>query len=123
MEKYSRGRRGAPAKGVGRVTGAKVQILSSPPKMLNAQSGVEHFSFGGEERIFSLCVVAHKVCGGADNTAKASRKARFPARQAKLLRERCNEVATMHEVPKLSALRLARSKVQKCKFSQLAQYP
>ena len=32
MEKYSRGRRGAPAKGVGRVTGAKVQILSSPPK-------------------------------------------------------------------------------------------
>ena len=30
-EKYSRGRRGAPAKGVGRVTGAKVQILSSPP--------------------------------------------------------------------------------------------
>ena len=31
MEKYSRGRRGAPAKGVGRVTGAKVQILSSPP--------------------------------------------------------------------------------------------
>ena len=32
MEKYSRGRRGAPAKGVGRVTGAKVQILSSPPR-------------------------------------------------------------------------------------------
>ena len=32
MEKYSSGRRGAPAKGVGRVTGAEVQIFSSPPK-------------------------------------------------------------------------------------------
>ena len=32
MEQYSRGWRGAPAKGVGRVTGAKVQILSSPPE-------------------------------------------------------------------------------------------
>ena len=29
---YSSGRRGAPAKGVGRVTGAVVQIHSSPPK-------------------------------------------------------------------------------------------
>ena len=29
-EKYSRGRRGAPAKGVGRVTGARVQIPPSP---------------------------------------------------------------------------------------------
>ena len=32
MEMYSSGRRGAPAKGVGRVTGAVVQIHSSPPK-------------------------------------------------------------------------------------------
>jgi hypothetical protein len=31
MEKYSSGRRGAPAKGVGRVTGARVQIPLSPP--------------------------------------------------------------------------------------------
>ena len=30
-EKYSRGRRGAPAKGVGRATGARVQISPSPP--------------------------------------------------------------------------------------------
>ena len=30
MEKYSRGRRGAPAKGIGRVTGARVQIPLSP---------------------------------------------------------------------------------------------
>ena len=30
-EMYSRGRRGAPAKGVGRVTGARVQISPAPP--------------------------------------------------------------------------------------------
>ena len=30
LEKYSRGRRGAPAKGVGRATGARVQIPLSP---------------------------------------------------------------------------------------------
>ncbi len=30
-EMYSRGRRGAPAKGVGRATGARVQISPSPP--------------------------------------------------------------------------------------------
>ena len=30
LEKYSRGRRGAPAKGIGRVTGARVQIPPSP---------------------------------------------------------------------------------------------
>ncbi len=29
-EKYSRGRRGAPAKGIGRVTGARVRIPLSP---------------------------------------------------------------------------------------------
>ena len=32
MEKYSRGRRGSPAKGVGRETGARVQIPPSPPE-------------------------------------------------------------------------------------------
>ena len=30
LEKYSSGRRGAPAKGIGRVTGARVQIPPSP---------------------------------------------------------------------------------------------
>ena len=39
-EMYSRGRRGAPAKGVGRVTGARVQISPSPPTKRNLpQSG------------------------------------------------------------------------------------
>ena len=33
MEKYSSGRRGAPAKGVDRVTGARVQISPSPPNL------------------------------------------------------------------------------------------
>ena len=33
-EKYSRGRRGAPAKGVGRATGARVQIPLSPLEIL-----------------------------------------------------------------------------------------
>ena len=31
VEKYSSGRRGAPAKGVGRETGARVRISPSPP--------------------------------------------------------------------------------------------
>ena len=35
LEKYSRGRRGAPAKGIGRVTGARVQIPPSPFEVLN----------------------------------------------------------------------------------------
>ena len=35
METYSRGWRGAPAKGVGRETGARVQIPPSPPKCIN----------------------------------------------------------------------------------------
>ena len=35
QEKYSRGRRGAPAKGIGRVTGARVQIPPSPFEVLN----------------------------------------------------------------------------------------
>ena len=35
METYSRGRRGAPAKGVGRATGARVQIPLSPLSIPN----------------------------------------------------------------------------------------
>ena len=33
LEKYPRGRRGSPAKGVGRETGARVQIPPSPPRI------------------------------------------------------------------------------------------
>ena len=53
-EMYSRGRRGAPAKGVGRVTGARVQISPSPPKIRNVHSGIPYFSFCAEmERFFT----------------------------------------------------------------------
>ncbi len=38
LEKYSRGRRGAPAKGVGRETGARVQIPPSPPEIAPHES-------------------------------------------------------------------------------------
>ena len=45
MEMYSRGRRGAPAKGVGRVTGARVQISPSPPeKSINLDTRLVLFS-------------------------------------------------------------------------------
>ena len=49
LEKYSRGRRGAPAKGVGRLRGARVQIPPSPLKVEMLKSlvnqGFQHFSF------------------------------------------------------------------------------
>ena len=44
LEKYPRGRRGSPAKGVGRETGARVQIPPSPPKQTpRNQNGFEGF--------------------------------------------------------------------------------
>ena len=42
-EMYSRGRRGAPAKGVGRVTGARVQISPSPPTKRGITKGDTSF--------------------------------------------------------------------------------
>ena len=55
LEKYSRGRRGAPAKGVGRETGARVQIPPSPPEKALETSRFQGFSlcppgFGPERR-------------------------------------------------------------------------
>ena len=40
LRKYSRGRRGAPAKGIGRATGARVQIPLSSPYMVLWSSGL-----------------------------------------------------------------------------------
>ena len=40
MRKYSRGRRGAPAKGIGRETGARVQIPLSSPYLVLWSSGL-----------------------------------------------------------------------------------
>ena len=45
MEKYSRGRRGAPAKGVGRETAARVRIPLSPPVKLLLIEGSTFFIF------------------------------------------------------------------------------
>ena len=42
-EKYSRGRRGAPAKGVGRATGARVQIPPSPFEKLLKKAFLKKF--------------------------------------------------------------------------------
>ena len=47
-EKYSRGRRGAPAKGVGRATGARVQI---PPAPLTERKRQSEYS----GCLFSFC--------------------------------------------------------------------
>ena len=51
MEKYSRGRRGAPAKGVGRETAARVQIPPSPPRetQLNPMGTTEFFNIKYKE--------------------------------------------------------------------------
>ena len=57
MEKYSSGRRGAPAKGVGRVTGAEVQIFSSPPKQKDRTCACL-FCFAWWEERFALSFVA-----------------------------------------------------------------
>ena len=43
QEKYSRGRRGAPAKGIGRVTGARVQIPPSPFEVFEFLKKIKNF--------------------------------------------------------------------------------
>ncbi len=52
MEKYPSGRRGSPAKGVGRETGARVQIPPSPPKNGHPY-GCPFFNVVGYERIWT----------------------------------------------------------------------
>ena len=49
MEKYPSGRRGSPAKGVGRVTGARVQLPPSPPNEKSAASGLILLEWKGVE--------------------------------------------------------------------------
>ena len=59
---YSSGRRGAPAKGVGRVTGAVVQIHSSPPKQKKTGFYLSFFVFVTDAgHLTSLC--AQHKCG------------------------------------------------------------
>ena len=47
--------RGAPAKGVGRAIGARVQISSSPPKIRHTHSSVPYFSFVGVGAVNEGC--------------------------------------------------------------------
>ena len=47
--------RGAPAKGVGRAIGARVQISSSPPKIRHTHLSVPYFSFDGAGAVDEGC--------------------------------------------------------------------
>ena len=78
LEMYSRGRRGAPAKGVGRLYRRESSNLSISANKKDTQFRVS-FLFCAAMQDFELCAE------GADNAAKPSRKACFPARRAKLL--------------------------------------
>ena len=69
MEKYSRGRRGAPAKGVGRIIrGARVQISPSPPTK-RAPKGVL-FSLAGKD----LTSAPRSGMRGSEPTARSARE-------------------------------------------------
>ena len=61
-EKYSRGRRGAPAKGVGRETGARVQIPLSPftASSMTAQQTSELSDSGTQSRTEFIWPVERK---------------------------------------------------------------
>ena len=90
VEKYSRGRRGAPAKGVGWETAARVQIPPSPPKIGKAQKSLADFC--SRETFCGLCpqnVSRETVCQSfalANGERSASRLdgfAVFDARSAR----------------------------------------
>ena len=51
MQKYSRGRRGAPAKGVGRATGARVQI---PPSAFRALRALKKESKDSKKNLLTI---------------------------------------------------------------------
>ena len=78
LEKYSRGRRGAPAKGVGRETGARVQIPPSPPeKAPHFRAGLFTLLSGfGPERRKARAKNPTAACGGCREDFLAQRSAR-----------------------------------------------
>ena len=59
-EKYSRGRRGAPAKGVGRSRGARVQIPLSP--FGSDESHFRFFALDVDTRVFEKVEKIQKKC-------------------------------------------------------------
>ena len=69
VEKYSSGRRGAPAKGVGRETGARVRISPSPPDLFsmyqvqNQRPQTLSFRMLCNDRIFArdIYITGHKM--------------------------------------------------------------
>ena len=78
LEKYSRGRRGAPAKGVGRETGARVQIPPSPPEKAPHESAglFTLFSGFGPERREARAKSSSAACGGYSANFLALRSAK-----------------------------------------------
>ena len=78
LEKYSRGRRGAPAKGVGRETGARVQIPPSPPEKAPHESAglFTLFSGFGPERREARAKSSSAACGGYSENFLALRSAK-----------------------------------------------
>ena len=71
-EKYSSGRRGAPAKGVVRVTGARVQISPSPPKTIGHSKNARLFLEGAARfelsqfRLAKLMILRRRAAIEAD---------------------------------------------------------
>ena len=72
-EKYSSGRRGAPAKGVGRESVARVQIPPSPPSnkpFLSATTKEVYLIFGGHEitknygKMLTFIILCDIIIGG-----------------------------------------------------------
>ncbi len=104
MEKYSRGRRGAPAKGVGRVTGARVQIPPSPPRT-KARVCAPFFVRGGEGGI----IISHRACKAS--TAQIIKQAESMSLFISEARADCSAsvAATLQQGTRCQSLRLCSS--------------
>jgi len=85
----------------------------SAKKMLNTHTGVEHFFFWRSRKGFFTSAPQLSKRATAQIT-KQSRVGKLACQRGarRLLRERCDNVATKHEVLNAERLRLARSKVQ-----------
>ena len=74
MEKYSSWWRGAPAKGVGRVTGARVRVSPSPPRERSfclMQKGL--FQLNKPLRICEIRLTASEIAVGSEMSADEGR--------------------------------------------------
>ena len=81
MKKYSRGRRGAPAKGIGRETGARVQIPPSSPVRRSGGVAVNMPPCHGGDRGFDSRPDRHCRCSSMveRDLAKVDTRVRFPS--------------------------------------------